>query len=133
MVINNKMKKAQSFSTDIIVVVVIILFGSLFVVMSQINNVESGPSLEEKYEEASLEAKVVFENLKSSQIINSENQVDVDKLLTLNERELREELSLPNEFGIVFEKDGKLVKIDPENNVNCVGSSSIIVNGEECK
>ena len=34
---------------------------------------------------------------------------------------------------IVFEKDGKLVKIDPENNLNGIGSGDIIVNDEPCK
>lgn len=125
--------KGQSLSTDIVVVVVIVLFGVLFLVMNQINNVKNGETVEEIYDQAALDSKIVVENLKQDEIINPEtNEVDVDRLLLLNEDELREELGIKNDFAIVFEKDGKLVKIDAENNINCVGSNNIIVNGQIC-
>lgn len=125
--------KGQSLSTDIVVVVVIVLFGVLFLVMNQINNVKNGETVEEIYDQAAVDSKIVVENLKQDEIINPEtNEVDVDKLLLLNEDELREELGIKNDFAIVFEKDGKLVKIDAENNINCVGSNNIIVNGQIC-
>ena len=133
MVIKKLNKTGQSFSTDLVVVVVLVLFGTLFLVLSQINNVENGPSLEEKYEKASLDAKLVVDNLRNDNILDDENKVNVEKLLAINEEELKEELGITGDFAIVFEKEGKLVKIDPENNVNCIGSQNIIVNGVSCK
>ncbi len=125
--------KSQSFSTDIIVVVVIILFGALFLIINKINSVEQGSSLEERYEDASLQAKLIVEQLKKEDVLDSQNEVNVEKLLVVNDQEMKEQLNLKNDFAIVFEKDGNLVKIDPDNDVNCVGSNKIIVNGENCK
>lgn len=126
-------KKSQSFSTDIIIVVVIILFGALFLVVNQINSIEEGPTIEEKYAQANLQSEIIVENLRQKEVIDPENRVDVQRLLELNEQELREELNLENDFAIVFEKDGKLVKVDPENNINCIGSENIIINGVSCR
>lgn len=129
--INNN--KTQSFSTDLVIVVILVLFGALFLVVTQIDKTETGPSLDEKYEIASLQAKLVVDNLKNSKVIDEQNNVDVERLLSLNDEELKEELGLTNDFAIVFERDGNLVKIDPENDVNCIGSSNIVVNGQVCK
>lgn len=131
--IKNQNKKGQSLSTDILVVVVIVLFGALFLVMNQINTQQQGPSFEEKYAMASQDAKIVVDNLKSGGVIDSENVVDLDKLLILDETTIKNELGIKNDFCIVFEKDGNLVKIDPENGVNGIGSQEIIVNGVPCK
>lgn len=129
----NKNKKGQSLSTDILVVVIIVLFGALFLVMNKINSEQEGPSFEEKYQLASQDAKTIVSNLKTNEIIDSENVINVERLMTLNQDELRNELGIKNDFCIVFEKDGNLVKIDPENNVNGIGSKEIIVNGVPCK
>ncbi len=125
-------KKSQSFSTDIVVVIVIVLFGALFLIMNKINTVESGTSIEDLSKEAAVSSKLIVETLKTEDVIDSENKIDVNKLLQLNEDELKEELGIKDDFAIVFEKDGKLVKIDPENDINCIGSNNIIVNGQEC-
>ncbi len=127
-----KSKKSQSFSTDILVVVVIILFGILFLVMNKINTSQD-VDLNQKYAEADTNSKAIFNNFKSNQILDDENKVNMEKILTLDKNKLREELGIKSDFAIVFEKDGKLVKIDPENNVNCIGSSNIIINGVSCK
>ncbi|MCA9497163.1 MAG: hypothetical protein KC589_09535 [Nanoarchaeota archaeon] len=129
----NKLKKGQSYSTDILVVVIIILFGALFLVMNKVNDTQEDINLNVKYEKASIESKMIVDHLKENQIMDSENKVDVDRLLAMDEVQLKEELGLENDFAIVFEKDGKLVKMDPESNVNCIGSSRIIVNGEACQ
>lgn len=125
--------KTQSLSTDLIVVVVIILFGALFLVIYQIGNVEEGPSLDDKYEEASLQSQLIVDSLKEDQILDAENQINVDRLLQLNDEEIKEKLNIDNDFAIVFEKDGKLVKIDPENDINCIGSDKIVINGVSCR
>ena len=127
-----KIKKSQVVSTDVIVVVIIVLFGALFLVLSQIKGV-SDVTVEEKYEAASLEANVIMNNLKSKNIVSEDNVIDVDRLLTLNGDELKNELGIKNKFCIVIEKDGKLVKIDPEKNLHGLGSEEIIVNDEPCQ
>ena len=71
--------------------------------------------------------------MKESEIISKENQIDVDKLILMNEQEIKEELGIRNKFCIVFEKDGKLVKIDPEEDILGIGSNDIVVNGVNCK
>ena len=125
-------KKSQSFSTDIIVVVVIVLFGAIFLVMNQSNNLKNNQNINQVYTQSSKDSKLIVNNLKSNNIIDSENRIYSSKLLQLNEKDLKEQLGIKNDFAIVFEKDGKLVKIDPENNINCIGSSNIIVNGQKC-
>ncbi len=129
---NKYFKKGQSFSTDIVVVIVIVLFGTLFLVMNQINSGDSATNLNGKYEEASKDSKIIVDELKKQEIISTENEVDIEKLLSLDESQIREDLGITNDFAIAFEKDGKLIKIDPENDINCIGSSSIIVNGQNC-
>ncbi len=125
-------KNGQSFSADVLIVVVVLLFGVLFLVMNKIDTTEN-KDIEQKYEEASLDSKVIVDNLKETKILSSENIVDVEKLLSLDDAELKNQLGIKNDFAIVFEKDGKLVKIDSQNNVNCIGSSNLFVNGVMCK
>lgn len=125
-------KRAQSFSTDVIIVVVIILFGALFFIVSKLNSTQA-VDINQKQEQATAEAKVLIEALKSQQVLDQDNQVNVEKLLQISESKLRQDNNLKNEFAIVFEKDGKLVKLDPANDVYCVGSSKIIVNDLPCK
>ena len=127
-----KQNKSQSFSTDIIVVVIIVLFGAIFLIMNQSNNLKNEQNVDMVYNQASKDSKLIVENLKSNKVIDSENKIDTNKLLQLNEADLKEELGISGDFAIVFEKDGKLVRIDPENNINCVGSSNIVVNGQSC-
>jgi hypothetical protein len=127
----NKNKLGQIFSTDIVVVVIIVLFGAIFLVMNQINQT-SELSPEERYTVAQSESNLVINNLKTNEIIKKDNTIDIDKLILLSEEEIRKELNLKNKFCIVFEKDGKLVKIDPNSKTYGKGSSDIIVNGEPC-
>jgi len=126
-----KSKKVQSFSTDILVVVVIILFGFLFLVMNKINT-EQSVDINVRYEQADVDSKAIFDSFKSNEILDSENKVDVKKLMSMDQNQIKEDLGIRNDFAIVFEKDGKLVKIDPENNINCIGSSDIIINEVSC-
>jgi len=132
----NKLKQnhnGQIFSTDIIVVIIIILFGALFLIMNQVSTQTEGDSIEEKYKVAQSESKLVVTNLKTNKIIDDDNTVNVEKLVLLSEEEIREDLNIKNKFCIVFEKDGKLVKIDPDTKIYGIGSSDILVNGVPCK
>ncbi|MCA9459451.1 MAG: hypothetical protein KC550_02785 [Nanoarchaeota archaeon] len=133
MAINKLIKKGQSYSTDILVVVIIILFGALFLVMNKVNDTQNDINLNDKYEKASVDSKIIVDHLKETQIMDSENKVDVNRLLAMDELQLKGELGIKNDFAIVFEKDGKLVKMDPESDVNCIGSSRIVVNGKACQ
>lgn len=128
----NKNKLGQAFSADVLIVVVIVLFGVLFIVMNKINSMEVD-NIDKIYDEASLDSKAILSGLKEKQIIDSENKVDSQKLLSLNEEELKEELGIRNDFAIVFEKDGKLIKLDSQTNITCLGSPNILVNGVACK
>lgn len=133
MIKHNKTKKAQIFSADIIVVIVVILFGSLFLVLNQINTSNSSGSLNSKISQATLNSKNIYSNLKSKNIITSQNQIDLAQLQSLNESQIKQELGIKGNFAIAFEKDGKLIKINPETNVTCIGFSKIYINGVSCK
>ena len=132
-VIKRKMeKKAQSFSADILVVIVIVLFGALFLVINKISE-EQNEDLQEKAREATLESKEIYDKLRYDGILDENNNIDIDQLISADLNNLKDELGITNDFAIVFEKNGKLVKIDPATNLNCKGTSKITVNGEACR
>ncbi len=125
-------KKAQSLSADILIVVVILLFGVLFLVMNKISSVEN-EDVNQKFTQAETETRIVYETLLSNGIINSDKTVNTEVLLSLNHDEIKSQLGMENDFAIVFEKDGKLIKIDAENDINCIGSEKILVNDKNCR
>ncbi len=127
-----KNKKGQTLSADILVVIVIILFGALFLVLNQINK-ENENTVDKISKEATVESKVIYDSLKKDNIIDENSNVNVDKLLALSHDEIKQQLNIKNDFAIVFEKEGNLVKVDSEKNINCIGSDKIIVNGVACK
>ena len=118
-VISNKkmVKKAQSFSADILVVIVIVLFGALFLVINKISE-EQNEDLLEKAREANLESKEILDYFRVSGILDEDNNINIDQLISADLDSIKEELGIKNEFAIVFEKNGKLVKIDPASNLN---------------
>lgn len=126
-------KKAQIFSTDIIVVIVIVLFGAIFLVMNQISSQTGGNTIEEKHKIAQTQSKLIINNLKTNDILESDSTINVEKLVLIDKDELIAQLNLKNKFCIVFEKDGKLVRIDPSSETNGIGSSEIVVNDLPCK
>ena len=128
-----KKNNGQSFSTDILVVVVILLVSALFLVMNKVNDESKGPDLNELSAIAAEDSKIIVEDLKASTVIDSENNVEIDSLLQIDIEELRDRLNIDSDFCIVFEKDGNLVKIDPENDITGIGSENIVVNGVACK
>lgn len=131
--VNNIKKKGQSFSTDILVVVVILLFGVLFLVANKVTDDNNDDKINDLMDKANKESKLIVEELKNSLIIDSQNNVDVEDLKKVNLQDMKEDLSIKGDFCIVFEKDGKLVKIDAENNITGIGSEKIIVNNVPCK
>lgn len=124
-------KKCQAISTDILVVVVVVLFGALFLVATKVNNT-SDVDVDALYDEASVYSKAIVDEFKNNAIIDEENNVQVESLLQIDIDQLREDLNIKDDFCIVFEKDGNLVKIDSDSNVTGIGSSSIVVNDIPC-
>jgi hypothetical protein len=124
-------KKGQSLSADILVVSVIVLFGVLFLVMNQINKTQEG-DIYKKLEESEVETQIIYESLVLNSVVDEDNNLDIEEILSLNHDELRYELGLRNDFAIVFEKEGKLVMVDPQNNITCLGSPKVVVNGIAC-
>lgn len=126
----NKIKQSQTMSTDLIVVMALLLFGVLFVVFNQINTQE-----ERNFAQIQQENKVVsdsiFATLSSKKIVD-ENKVSLESLKQISEDQIREELGVTNDFAIAFERDGKLIYIDSEDNTSCIGSDKILINGLNC-
>lgn len=126
-------KRGQSFSTDIMVVIIILLFGVLFLVVNKVSDDDNDAKINGLVERVSQESKLIVEELRNSQVIDSSNNVDVESLKQVDLDKLKEDLNIKGDFCIVFEKDGNLVKIDAENNINGVGSENIIVNQIPCQ
>ena len=130
MVTYKKNKKAQSLSTDLIVVMALVLFGVLFVVFNQINTQEQR-SFEEIQSQSRLVSDSIYNSLLSRGIIE-QNNVNLELLKQLTEEELREQLDINQDFAIAFERDGNLIFIDPDNDLSCLGSDKIIINDINC-
>lgn len=134
MAIINRNRKGQGFSMDIMIVVAVLLFGVIFLVASKLGDTEdSGAKFDDLQQSASEHSRIIVDELKANNIIDKQNNVVVESLLQMDVQQLKEELNIKNDFCIVFEKDGKLVRIDPDNNVNGVGSGKIVVNNVPCK
>lgn len=123
-------KNAQSLSTDLIVVMALVLFGVLFVVFNQINAQEQR-SFEEIQSQSRLVSDSIYNSLLSRGIIE-QNNVNLELLKQLTEEELREQLDINQDFAIAFERDGNLIFIDPDNGLSCLGSDKIIINDINC-
>lgn len=127
---NNKNKKSQSMSTDLIVVIALLLFGVLFVVFNQINTQE-----ERNFSQIEEQNKIISDSIYNSLLSRSvidDNKVSLEGLKQISEDEIRQELGINKDFAIAFEKDGKLIYIDSEDNVSCVGSNKIKINNQNC-
>lgn len=123
-------KNAQSLSTDLIVVMALVLFGVLFVVFNQINAQEQR-SFEEIQSQSRLVSDSIYNSLLSRGIIE-QNNVNLELLKQLTEEELREQLDINQDFAIAFERDGNLIFIDLDNGLSCLGSDKIIINDINC-
>jgi len=128
-----KNKIGQSFSTDILVVIIILLFGVLFLVANQVSNEEDGTKkVNDLVTKVNKDSRLLVEELKNSKIIDDNSNVNIESLKQLDVAKLKEELNIDGDFCIVFENEGKLVKVDSQNNVNGIGSENILVNEVPC-
>lgn len=127
---NKENKKSQSMSTDLIVVIALLLFGVLFVVFNQINTQEER-NFSQIEEQNKVISDSIYNSLLSKSVIN-DNKVSLESLKQISEDEIRQELGINKDFAIAFEKDGKLIYIDSEDNVSCVGSNKIKINDLNC-
>lgn len=121
---------SQSMSTDLIVVMALLLFGVLFVVFNQINSQEE-KNFNQIEEQNKIISDSIYNSLLSKKIID-DNKVSLESLKQLSENEIRQELGIDNDFAIAFEKDGKLIYIDSEDNISCIGSGKIKINNQNC-
>ena len=123
--------KGQAFSADILVVLVVVLFGVLFLVISTISQ-EEERDIQESVEASERDASLIVGELRTLGIIDESDSLDMSQLIDLDKDAIKEELDIEGEFAIVLEKDGNLVQIDAEQDINCVGSELITVNGVQC-
>ncbi len=124
-------KKGQTFSTDIIIVAVIVLMALIFIVVNGLVDNESDES-KKIIEESEHVTLLIMEELKNQNVIKHNNEVNVEGLMQVDINEIKESLNMKEEFCIVFEKDGKLIKIDADNEIHGIGSGKIVVNGKPC-
>lgn len=129
---NNNLRnnKAQNMSTDLIVVMALLLFGVLFVVFNQINTQEDR-NFSQIQQESKVVSDSIYNSLLSKEIVK-DNKVNLENLKQISEEEIRRELGITSDFAIAFEKDGKLIYIDSEDNTSCIGSNKIKINNQSC-
>lgn len=128
---NINLKKAQTLSTDLIIVVAFVLLASLFVVFNQINS-QQERNFQVVQEESKVISDSLFNLLVSSQIIGQNNVIDLNQLKQISEEDIRRELNINKDFAIAFERDGQLILIDPEDEISCIGSNKISINDRDC-
>ena len=126
-----KNKTAQTLSTDLIIVVAFVLLASLFVVFNQIN-IQQERNFEDIRQESKTVSDSVYNALLTSNIIGRNNDIDLVQLRQINEDEIRQQLNINRDFAIAFEKDGRLIYIDPEEGISCIGSNKIVINDRNC-
>lgn len=127
----NNNKKSQAISVDLVIVMALVLFGALFLVFTKINDQED-ENFEEVVKKSEVISDAVFVSLQEEGIIEENNAINVERLSQLDEEELRTELGITQDFAIAFEKDGKLIYIDSVQNLSCLGTDKIIINGNNC-
>ena len=128
---NNFQKKSQAVSIDLVIVMALVLFGALFLVFTKIND-QKDENFEDIVKRSEQVSDSVFNSLQEEGIIADNNAINVERLVQLDEEELRNQLGVDADFAIAFEKDGKLIYIDSAQNLSCLGSDKIIVNGNNC-
>ena len=124
-------KKAQAISMDLIVVISLILFSALFVIFTKINSQED-ENFEKLVEKGADTSQTLFNSLKSDGVIVDNNAINAERMVQLSEEELRESLRLTDDFAIAFEKEGDLVGISSSQNITCLGTGKIAINGFSC-
>ncbi|MFT4244883.1 MAG: hypothetical protein ACMXYB_05510 [Candidatus Woesearchaeota archaeon] len=126
-----KHKTAQILSTDLIIVVAFVLLSTLFVVFNQIN-LQQERNFEEIRQDSKTISDSIYNTLWTSNIIGGNNDVDLIQLRQINEDQIRQQLNIDRDFAIAFEKDGKLIYIDSEEGISCIGSNKIVINERSC-
>lgn len=129
---NNK-KKAQSLSTDVFVVVILVFIAVIFLLSTHVGDKKHTLSIsKERINKASDASKNIVEELKTQDVLTPSDELQFDNIETIDVEKLREKLNIKEDIAIVFERDGKLIKIDPEKNINCIGTSKVMANGVPC-
>ena len=126
-----KNKAAQILSTDLIIVIAFVLLASLFLVFNQIN-MQQERNFEDIRQESKTVSDSVYNVLLTSNIIGANNDIDLVQLRQINEEEIREQLNINRDFAIAFEKDGRLIYIDADEGISCIGSNKILINERNC-
>lgn len=117
---------------DVMIVIVILMVTVIFLVIQQ-TEVTKENNVDEIEEQASKDQQKIVDELKRRDVISAEREVDMGKLTSIDHQQLKRELGIKGDFAIAFEKDNNLVKINPEENITCVGTGKISVNGQDCQ
>jgi hypothetical protein len=130
-----KLKKGQIISLDLIMVVTLVLFVVLFIVIYQISDFNNeNKDIKKMEKKAREDSNLIINELKNNNIINNNDEVEISKLSNIDIETLKNDLGLKSDVAIYFEKDGKLVQIDPNLDINCLGNiENFKINGQTCK
>jgi hypothetical protein len=125
-------RTSQSLSTDLIVVMAVVLLSVIFVVFNQINTQEER-NFEEVRAESQTASNLIFSYLSNEGVVEENKAINVEKLKQIDPEQIRRDLNIEGDFAIAFERDGELVYIDSQTNFSCIGSNKIIINNENCR
>jgi hypothetical protein len=120
------MKKGQIFSMEILLVVILLMTTVILIVISQIDTVQQSGDLDARLEANDKEADNIYRYIEENDLLEyDQNNPSLLKLTTIDVNTLKAEAGVRNDFVIYLEKDGKLVKIDPQNNIDLVGNADL--------
>ena len=125
-------RKSQILSTDVIIVIIVVLIGLVTFLIYEIDSTKEKELKVTFDEELETSSQKIWEDLLSKGIIVDQN-VDVSKMNEINIDQIKQDLSITDDFIIYFEKDEKLVDINPNPGSTCYGDFIAEVNGVYCE
>ena len=125
-------KKAQSFSLEVMILVVFVMFVGIFFVVFLLDDLGGEDDHEEIIDEMENEEVLIYNELERREIIDQRGEVNLDRLAALDANELRQELGIRSHFAITLEHEDGLVLIDSQEGVDCIGTGEMGVSGNVC-
>lgn len=116
----NMMKKGQTFSIEILIVIAVLLFGVIFLVVNEINS--SREDIDVIMQRNDEDADRVFNYLEQNNYIDfDEGNDNIIQLKSLDTQAVRQEVGVVDNYVVYVTKGDQLIYIDPKENVTAVG------------
>lgn len=123
-------KSAQTFSIEVLIVIIFLLVFALFFVTYLIGE-STKSTIEVKNLAAESNADYIYNYLGSEGIIYKDNKLNPYRLLSIDPKELN--LPIKGEVAIILKKGDTEYFIGPENEIVCIGTPNIQLGDVACE